>query len=257
MYEISVQDAVGETSQLASIYREQRKKEARSFREDFCGTFANSCQWIRRHRENKAVAVDYDPAPLEYGFQNHFNSLNAHQQKRLSVIQKNVFRLQKPKVDLLAALNFSYLIFKEEVSLLRYFKSCYRSLNSNGVLVLDLMGGGECLEANVEQEKHTTKEKRSFTYVWDQISYDIISHQAEFYIHFKFPNGRQMKKAFHYHWRLWTIPEVRALLAKAGFKKSVVYCEGTARGGDGNGIFKMRQKEEGCAVWIVYIVGIK
>lgn len=257
LYEAAVQDPASEMSQLASIYRRHRRKEARLLREDFCGSFANSAEWVRRNSENKAIAVDQDPSPLAYGFENHYNRLRGDQQKRLEVFQENVFHVRKPKVDLLAALNFSYSVIKEETQLLRYFQNAFRSLKPDGVFVLDLMGGSELMEANEEIEEKKFTDGKSFTYSWDQISFDIVSHQAEFYIHFKLKKGPALRRAFHYDWRLWTIPEVRVLMSRAGFRKTVVYCEGTTRNGEGNGLFKPKEREEGCEVWVIYVVGLK
>lgn len=257
LYEAAVQDPPSEMSQLASIYRRHRRQEARFLREDFCGSFVNSAEWVRRSPENKAVAVDQDLSPLTYGFENHYSRLTMDQQKRLTVAQKNVVHLQKPNVDLLAALNFSYSVFKEETQLLRYFQNAFRSLKPDGVFVLDLMGGSELMEANEDIDEKKLPDGKPFTYIWDQVSFDILSHHAEFYIHFKLKNGRTLRRAFHYDWRLWTIPEVRALMGRAGFRKTVVYCEGTTRAGEGNGRFSAKEREEGCEVWVVYVVGLK
>ena len=113
------------------------------------------------------------------------------------------------------------------------------------------------MEANEDISEEKTSDGETFTYIWDQTSYNIINHHAEFDIHFKLKNGRRLNRAFHYEWRLWTIPEIRELLAEAGFRRSVVYCEGTTHDGEGNGVFHMREAEEGCEVWVVYVVGLK
>ena len=47
------------------------------------------------------------------------------------------------------------------------------------------------------------------------------------HIHFSFPDGSKIKKAFTYDWRLWTLPEIRELLLEAGFQRATVYWEGT------------------------------
>ena len=58
-------------------------------------------------------------------------------------------------------------------------------------------------------------------------------------------------------WRLWSIPEVRELMLEAGFSKADVYWEGPGKDGDGDGIYKKREKVENDDVWIAYIVGVK
>ena len=42
-----------------------------------------------------------------------------------------------------------------------------------------------------------------------------ITHATTCHIHFKFPDGSKLKKAFTYEWRLWTAPEIRELLLVA------------------------------------------
>jgi hypothetical protein len=48
-------------------------------------------------------------------------------------------------------------------------------------------------------------------------------------IHFRVDEGGeiiyQQHDAFVYHWRLWSIPELRDCLAEAGFKRIEVYSE--------------------------------
>ena len=56
-------------------------------------------------------------------------------------------------------------------------------------------------------------------------------------IHFKFPDGSKIKRAFSYTWRLWTAPELRDMLLDAGFRNVTVYWEGEDDNGEGNGEF--------------------
>ena len=45
------------------------------------------------------------------------------------------------------------------------------------------------------------------------------------HLHFNFPDGSRLEKAFTYEWRLWELDEVKAVLTEAGFAKVVVYFE--------------------------------
>ena len=56
---------------------------------------------------------------------------------------------------------------------------------------------------------------------------------------------------------MWSIPELRELLAEVGFKKTHIYWEGTNRKGFGNGIFTRTEKGEPCESWIAYVVAEK
>ena len=97
-----------------------------------------------------------------------------------------------------------------------------------------------------------------FTYTWDQNFFDPITGDVVNHIHFKFPDGTKIKKAFTYEWRLWTLPEIQELLLEAGFKDTVVYWEGTDdETGEGDGEWAVSKRGEACEGWVAYIVGIK
>jgi hypothetical protein len=146
--------------------------------------------------------------------------------------------------------NFSYFVFKTREELRGYFRGVRASLASEGMLFLDIFGGWEAHSLDTEE-----KDLDDFTYVWDQVRYDPITHDTRFYIHFEFPDGTRMPRAFTYDWRFWTIPEVREILKEAGFEGTEVYWEGTERDtGDGNGVFRRAERTQNCAGWIAYIV---
>ena len=67
-----------------------------------------------------------------------------------------------------------------------------------------------------------------------------------------------MRNAFVYDWRLWTMPELRELMAEAGFIDVHVLWEGTqAATRSGNGVFRRKEKGDADSAWIVYVVGRK
>jgi hypothetical protein len=67
-----------------------------------------------------------------------------------------------------------------------------------------------------------------------------------------------MKRAFTYHWRLYSLPEIQDCLREAGFSNVTVYWEGTNhKTGEGNGVFKPSRRGEACAGWIAYLVAEK
>ena len=120
----------------------------------------------------------------------------------------------------------------------------------DGLFLLDAYGGSE---AFVEME-----EKRrvgGFTYVWDQHYYNPITGDAINYIHYRFADGSQIRKAFTYEWRVWTLPEIRELLSEAGFRKVTVYWEGVdEKTGQGNDEFNPATEGDACPGWIAYLV---
>ena len=92
----------------------------------------------------------------------------------------------------------------------------------------------------------------------DQNVYNPITSNVVNHIHFRFPDGSEIKRAFSYNWRLWSLAEIQDAMTDAGFTATTVYWEGTERDGNtGNGVFKPSMRGEACAGWIAYIVAEK
>jgi hypothetical protein len=254
-YERAVQTPQPHVEQFVNIYREINGKYARKLREDFCGTFLISCEWVKRNRANQAMSLDLDPEPLAYGKKTHLTRLKPDQKKRLSVLRQNVLSATTPTSDLIVACNFSFFIFKKRDLLRQYFRACRRSLTKNGLLILEMAGGPGMIEPIKEKTPIYGREKKLFTYIWHQKSYDPISHDARYSIHFQLPSGETKKDVFSYDWRLWTIAEVREILIEAGFKDTVVYWESSHRG-RGTGEYAQTQEADNAYAWIAYVVGI-
>ena len=99
---------------------------------------------------------------------------------------------------------------------------------------------------------------QTFTYIWEQVDYNPINHHLTCHIHFKFKDGTRINKAFTYHWRLWTIPELRELLEEAGFKNTEVYLQGWDDNNDEpDGVFRKRVRYDDWESWYGYIAAIK
>lgn len=252
LYEEAVQDVEMEVDFLQATFKELRGRTPYVFREDFCGTASACCQWVRQGREFQAIGVDIDPSVLEWGRKNRVGRLSAEDQARVRLMESDVRTVETPPVDVIAALNFSYFIFDTREKLSGYFRRCYEALKDDGVLFLDMYGGPEAQEETKEKTKH-----KKFTYIWHQATFHPVTHFVRCHIHFKFPDGSKIKKAFSYEWRLWTAPEIRELLLEAGFAKATVYWEGEDEDGEGNGEFT--PDEEGVAdlAWIAYVVAEK
>ena len=94
-----------------------------------------------------------------------------------------------------------------------------------------------------------------FTYIWEQASFNPIDSCMTCHIHFEFPDKSRMDKAFSYHWRLWTLPEIREILYEAGFSKVDIYWEGTDEDkNEGNGIYTPSRIGDADPGWVCYIV---
>ena len=170
-------------------------------------------------------------------------------QARLELMQADVRTVETPQVDIAAAFNFSYFIFKERAELRDYFASLRASLNDDGLLFLDAFGGPDGMTPQKEKTKH-----KGFTYVWDQAEYEPVTGRILCHIHFKFPDGSRLKKAFTYDWRLYSLPELHDILLEAGFSKVRVYWEGEDEDGEPSGEYTESATGDADPAWVSYII---
>ncbi len=253
LYERSVQDADAELDFVAREYRRLRGRNARCLREDFCGTASVATHWVHRHRQNRAIGVDVDPSVLAWGEAHHVRKLSRGERGRLTLLNADVMRVKTPPQDVCLAMNFSYWIFKTRAALRNYFRATRLALADDGLFMLDCYGGYDAFR--VLKEK---RELRGFTYIWDQASYNPVNGDLRCHIHFQFPDRSALKEAFTYEWRLWTLPEIREVLAEAGFAQSIVYGQGwDAKQEDGDGDYKPVESVDPDAGWIAYLVALK
>ena len=222
-------------------------------REDFCGTFANCCEWVRHGAERRAVGVDLDLEPLEYGCDHYRTELNLSQQLRVQILHENVLTSGLPRADVIAALNFSCFILKRRTDLLAYVRNCHQALEPGGLLVLDCFGGPAAHEPNEE-----TTEGEGFTYFFEQESFDPLTHEALFYIHFQRERERKRRRVFTLDARMWTIPELRDALFEAGFAAARIYWAVESSTGDDDieAVLVERIDEEPDS-WESFVVGLR
>ena len=254
-YKRSVQTPDVEAEFLIKTFKELRGSAPTKCREDFCGTFAVSCEIAKLDSSIEAYGVDIDEEPIQYGKEKNLSLLNEEDKRRVHVSQGSVLDAGAlPESNLAFALNFSYFSFKERRVLKSYYENVYQSLSSDGVFVMDCFGGSQCYEANEEETEH---EEDGFSYFWDQENYDPITNEAQFYIHFQRDGEAKREKVFSYDWRMWSIPELRDILLEVGFKEVKVYWEGTDDDGEGDGVYTETKQGEECESWVAYIVALK
>ena len=251
LYQDSVQCVEAEIDFVDEVFDALRGRHASILKEDFCGTFNTACEWVNRRPDNIAYGVDLDQPTLDWGVANNLSKLGA-KRTRVHLRCDDVLTAETPPCDVILAMNFSYWIFKTRALLRRYMRHAQQSLGADGLLVMDCYGGADAFRVTKDKHKYD-----GFTYIWDQAAYNPITGDMHCYIHFKFPDGSSLQNAFSYDWRLWTIPELRELLAEAGFSRSTVYWQGEDDDGDGDGVFKATSVGEPDDAWIAYIVAEK
>ena len=129
-------------------------------------------------------------------------------------------------------MNFSYWVFHERRELVRYFRAARRALRPGGMLFVNAFGGTEAMATLIERRRIAVTNAAdgtllpAFTYEWEHAHFNPISHRLRCYIHFRFRDGTAMRRAFHYDWRMWTLPEITELLREAGFGDAHVNVQG-------------------------------
>ncbi len=251
LYQKSVQSPDFDIALMNRIYRAHNGRPPLLLREDFCGAAALACAWAGSRRDRRAYGIDLDPEPLAWGALHNWQGLPEEARRRVQLVQGDVRTVRTPRADLIAAHNFSFFIFRERGQLRDYFRAARRQLAEGGLLVLDVLGGSD---TQTEDREEVRRIGGGVRYVWEQKRYDPINNRALFAIHFAFKDGSLMKDAFTYDWRMWTVPELRELLAEAGFAFSEVYWEDAeAETGEGSGVFRRRERAGAEACWMAVI----
>lgn len=251
LYERSVQNPDYEVKFIRRNFKKEYGRAPTSLREDFCGTAYLCCEWVAARKDHTALGVDLDRPTLDWGREHNLARIGKRAE-RVTLLEDDVRNVRAPRCDVLAAQNFSWWTFKTRPELKGYFDCAREALNDEGMFLLDIYGGPEAQVPQLEE-----REQDGFTYVWDQDTWDPITHEITCLIHFHFDDGSKMKKAFRYDWRLWTIPEARELLHESGFRKTVVYWEGADGDGEPSGVFRPSEKGDLAPAWVAYILAFR
>jgi hypothetical protein len=252
LYESSVQCVESDVDFINEEFEKLFGRKPQSLREDFGGTAALACEWVKQTADHKAWSIDLDVEPIKYGIENHYSKLNEEQKTRMTYIEGNVLKDHGFRPEVIVAFNFSYFIFKKRKQLLEYFKTVRSSIDKDGVFFLDIFGGSECFQPLVEETEHD-----DHSYFWDCREYNPITQEALYAIHFKkSDSNRKYRDVFVYDWRHWGLQEVRDILEEAGFSKTIAYWEGEDEDGEGDGNFFITDECENCESWVTYIAAL-
>jgi hypothetical protein len=248
-YNKAVQIPAVDTAFFSGFYKTLRKKKGKVLREDFCGTFLDCMEWVKLDPSFVAHGIDLDPEPLAYGRTNLLPKLTPEQQSRVFILNKNVLDNDLPQADIIVSKNFSNFIFKKRSEMKYYFEKVLSGLNKDGIFIQDCFGGWSCYFPHEEQ-----KRIRNFDYFWDQCSFNPITNEAFFYIHFKVKGQKKIHRVFSCDFRLWSVAELREILSEVGFQNTYVYWEGELKD---EGSYNFSEVGEPFESWAVYIIGSK
>ena len=262
LYTASVQSVDADVDFFERVYRKKHGRRFLRLKEDFCGTAALAGEWVKRGPKNEAWGVDLDRKTLEWGRREYVGRLG-DAASRIRLICDNVLAVTRPRVDVVAALNFSFSVFKTRQELRNYFVKARQSLRPGGIFFLDNLGGSEAMEPMTERRRIPASRAPdgsrvpAFTYIWEQASFNPVNHDFLCRIHYRLADGTRLRRAFTYDWRLWTLPELQELMLEAGFKSTDVYTEGWDDDEDDtDGIFRRRVRFDNEGAWVAYVVGL-
>ena len=262
LYTPAVQHVDHDLDALEQIYRRRNGRSPRRVREDFCGTAALACEWVRRGPRRVAWGVDLDAPTLRWARERRLPALGAAA-KRVTLLRGDVRRVITPRVDLVLALNFSYWVFHERAALVDYFRAARRALARGGLFCLDLFGGSDATRMLVEKRQVPASRGPGgerippFRYEWEQADFNPVDHRIVCHISFRLRDRRRMRRAFTYDWRMWTLPEIRDALAEAGFRESIVYLQDwDDEAHEALGSYSARRRFENQLTWLAFVAAV-
>ena len=201
-------------------------------REDFAGTSAEAVAWLALASGRRALAGDCDAPTVDWARRRARRILGARADG-LQCVEADVMAVAPPAVppaDIVSVLNFSVLYLREPEQLRSYLRHACRCLARPGVLVLNLFGGTGALEPYTDRHAITPRPRLAseaaipaFEYLWEQRVVDKASRRLDCRIHFRIPNPSvpgetlELRDAFRYDWRLWSVAELIEALRDAGF----------------------------------------
>jgi hypothetical protein len=249
LYEASVQDTASDIQLIETEFMRQRRRRPLRLREDFCGTAKLCADWVRGQPDRFAVGIDLHAPTLDWGRRHHLLPLG-DEASRVRLLCRDVRQGVGESFDVIVAFNFSYSVLTERRQLLAYLRRVCEELGEDGALFLDLYGGPDAQVIVAEEQAFP-----DFTYVWDQEGIDAVTGRGKRHIHYRFADGSELRRAFTYDWRLWSLPELRDLLDDAGFADSDVLWEDADAEGNGTGVFRRVRAVANEQSWVAYLVG--
>jgi SAM-dependent methyltransferase len=241
-----VQDAPFEADLVEELVR-RGGRAPRRLREDFSGTALFAAEWVRRGPARTALAVDLDPRVHAWARRHRLPALG-EAAARLRLVTADVRAAPGRALDAVVAMNFSYSVLKTREALGGYLAAAARALAPGGVVVLDAFGGYRAQKELVERRRI----RGGVTYVWEQLSFDPITHRIRCAISFEGPGRRRLRRAFTYDWRLWSLPELTELLREAGLEPEVLWDVAPSAAETD---YVPRKTAKAQAGWLAYVVG--
>ncbi|MEM9415347.1 MAG: hypothetical protein AAGA29_07715 [Planctomycetota bacterium] len=266
-YCLSVQHPLAEVAFAERAWAHYRNDSAEGdevrepllLREDFAGSCATAAAWVRSDPERQAMAIELDQPTARWADDQTRGCPRCAED--LHIVIDDVMHVPGPATDITLALNFSTLIYHDEVSLLGYLRHARACLADDGLIILDLFGiaagSGPSEQSRVIEPDDV--DTPPFTYTWEQRRYDASTQRIDCRIHFTLADGTVMRDAFVYDWRLWDMAAVLRLMREAGFATAEAWgqapADDSADAGHAEGRFSVLDGPPSEGDWVCYLVG--
>lgn len=241
LYEVAVTNA----ADLAR-FAQALAPRATVLREDFAGSAALARAWADRSGKHTAFAIEKDKEVASY--------VGVH--PRVKAVVADATRC-KQQADIIAATNFPLGYLHNRKALVAYLSHARKCLRKGGVFFADMYGGDGVFTPQTQKRVLRSTIVGRFTYEWQQVEASSASGLVKNAIHFHvgLRSGLRLENAFTYHWRLWSLPELRDAMAEAGFKKVQVFDRlADAIDEEGNAyITPLETGEAMDATWVAYV----
>jgi SAM-dependent methyltransferase len=280
LYERSVTNSPALLAFILAAYAQHSRRAPRVLREDFSGSAALARHFAASARTRRAIAVDNDPEALAHAAG-----------QRMTLVLDDVMRAND-RADIIAATNFPLGYWHTRRALVKYLAKSRQRLLPDGLFIADMYGGHSALRTGTWTRTITQPGEPTFLYRWRQIEADPTTGMVKNAIDFgliaasdgtpeRRRNGRRVTKkgvgsegrspqvqwitnAFTYHWRLWSMPELREAMSDAGFRHIDFYDSlGDAIDHEGNAYIRPLRPEpmaRGIGIdldrdWVIYAIG--
>lgn len=276
-YELCVQSPRHVVGFLRALFIAENGSDPTVLGEDFSGTCAVSRRWCKEIESGRAVCVDLDRDALTWARTRAADDAVADQ---ISFVHADCFTEGDAPAHALAGAaepaprdqpcdvcfvgNFSIGYAHDRATLVRYLSRTRERLLaarhgfSGGVFACDTYGGAGAFALGGIERTHPGRRGEVIRYAWAHEHADPATSMVTNSISLRVERDGEViaeyPRAFEYHWRLWSIAELREAMLEAGFQRTSVYLEvSLAPGEPPSPVTDPRQFKSD---WIVLVAGI-
>lgn len=283
-YELCVQSPRHVVGFLRALFVAENGSDPQVLGEDFSGTCAVSRRWCKELDNARAVCVDLDADALTWA---RARATDDDLANRIEFVRADCFAQSSPAAisaarasaspcdtppdtrrdtpcDACFVGNFSIGYAHDRATLVRYLSRTRERLLaarhgfSGGVFACDTYGGAGAFALGGIERTHPGRRGEVIRYAWAHEMADPATSMVLNSISLRVErNGEiiaEYPRAFEYHWRLWSIAELREAMLEAGFQRTSVYLEVSLAPGEAP--IPVTDPRQFKSDWIVLIAGI-